>query len=208
MILARELTASVDAARANFADGVTALAVRAQIDSASTLLASLEGASLRSLGPVGATRTVRSLRSMAAGITDLFTRVTELEENLRAEVRGLRRGLAALDDLRAGDYRRALGVLNLPSLDPDDISAALLQLPLMERVETLLYWAQVVDANLPRRHQDLPPRGTRPAPGSRGGCHVSIPRVLPARFRHEQARGLSDVRRADRFFDPDPRPEF
>ncbi|MCH7892416.1 MAG: hypothetical protein IH921_13020, partial [Gemmatimonadetes bacterium] len=149
VIRARELTASVDAARANFADGVTALAVRAQIDSASTLLASLEGASLRSLGPVGATRTVGSLRSMAAGITDLFTRVTELEENLRAEVRSLRRGLTALDDLRAGDYRRALGVLNLPSFDPDDISAALLQPPLMERVETLLYWAQVVDANLP-----------------------------------------------------------
>jgi len=149
VIRARELTASVDAARANFADGVTALAVRAQIDSASTLLTSLEGASLRSLGLVGATRTVGSLRSMAAEITDLFTRVTELEENLRTEVRDLRRGLAALDDLRAGDYRRALGVLNLPSFDPDDISAALLQPPLMERVETLLYWAQVVDANLP-----------------------------------------------------------
>ena len=149
VIRARELTASVGAARAAFANGVTALEVGAQIAAASTLLASLEGASLRSLGPVGATRTVGSLRSMAAGITDLFTRVTELEGNLRTEVRGLRRRLAALDDLRAGDYRRALGVLNLPSLDPDDISAALLQPPLMERVETLLYWAQVVDANLP-----------------------------------------------------------
>ena len=120
-----------------------------QIDSASALLASLEGASFRSLGPVGAVRTLGALRSMAAGVTDIVTRVAELEENLRAEVTGLRQGLVALDELRNGDYRRALGVLNLPSFDPDDISAALLQAPLMERVETLLYWARVVDAALP-----------------------------------------------------------
>ena len=71
------------------------------------------------------------------------------------EVAGLRQGLAALADLRDGDYRRALGVLNLPSFDPDDISAALLQAPLMERVETLLYWAQVIDANLPDGSRSL-----------------------------------------------------
>ena len=149
VIRARELAASVDAARGAFTDRMEALDVGAQIDSASALLASLEGASIRSLGPVGAVRTVGALRSMAAGVTDIGTRVTELEENLGTEVTGLRQGLAALDDLRGGDYRRALGVLNLPSFDPADISAALLQTPLMERVETLLYWAGVVDANLP-----------------------------------------------------------
>ena len=149
VLRARELAASVNAARGAFTDRVEALDVGAQIDSASALLASLEGASFRSLGPVGAVRTLGALRSMAAGVTDIVTRVAELEENLRAEVTGLRQGLAALDDLRDSDYRRALGVLNLPSFDPDDISAALLQAPLMERVETLLYWARVVDAALP-----------------------------------------------------------
>jgi uncharacterized protein (TIGR03545 family)/uncharacterized protein (TIGR03546 family) len=149
VIRARELAASVDAARGAFTDRVEALDVGAQIDSASALLASLEGASIRSLGPVGTARTLGTLRSMAAGVTDIVTHVAELEESLGTEVAGLRRGLAALDDLRDGDYRKALGVLNLPSFDPDDISAALLQAPLMERVETLLYWARAVDANLP-----------------------------------------------------------
>ena len=148
VIRAREFAASVDAARGAFADRVGALDVRAQIDSASALLGSLEGASVRSLGPVGAVRTVGALRSMAAGVTDIVPRVAELQENLRVEVTSLRQGLATLDDLRDSDYRRALGVLNLPSFDPDDISAALLQAPLMERVETLLYWAQIVDARL------------------------------------------------------------
>ena len=149
VLRARELAASADAARGAFTQRVEALDVEAQIDSASALLASLEGASLRSLGPVGATRTVSALRSMAAGITDNVTDLAGLEEDLRSDVEGLRLGMAALDDLRAGDYRRALGVLNLPSFDPDDISAALLQAPLMERVETLLYWARVVEENLP-----------------------------------------------------------
>jgi len=149
VIRARELARTVGVTRGAFGDRVAGLDARAQIDSASALVASLEGASFRNLGPAGATRAVGALRSMAAGITDIVPRIAELEENLATELAGLRQGLAALDDLRDGDYRRALGLLNLPSLDPDDISAALFQAPLMERVETLLYWAQVVDANLP-----------------------------------------------------------
>ena len=148
VIRARELARTVGMTRGAFRDRVEALDVGARIDSASALLTSLEGASIRSLGLAGATRSLNSLRSTAAGIADMVPRVAELEDNLAAEVAGLRQGLAALDDLRDGDYRRALGVLNLPSLDPDDISAALLQAPLMERVETLLYWARAVDANL------------------------------------------------------------
>ena len=149
VLRARELVASVDAARGAFADRVEALNAGAQIDSASAFLASLEGASTRSLGLVGATRTLGALRSLAGGITATVTGVDELQESLGTEVTILRRGLATLDELRDGDYRRALGVFNLPSFDPDDISAALLQAPLMDRVETLLYWAKVIDAHLP-----------------------------------------------------------
>ena len=148
VIRVRELAGSVGVARGAFADRIGALDVRAQIDSASSLLASLEGASIRRLGLVGATRTVSALRSVAEGVTGNLSRISELEEDLRTEAMGLRQRLAALDDLRDGDYRRALGVLNLPSFEPDDISAALFQIPLMERVETLLYWAQLVDAKL------------------------------------------------------------
>ena len=135
VIRARELAGTVGVTRGAFRDRVEALDAGAQIDSASALLTSLRGASIRSLGLTGTTRAVSALRSTAAGITDIVPRVAELEENLAAEVAGLRQGLAALDDLRDSDYRRALGVLNLPSFDPDDISAALLQAPLMERVK-------------------------------------------------------------------------
>ena len=148
VIRVRELAGSVGVARGAFADRIGTLDVGAQIDSASSLLASLEGASIRRLGLVGATRTVSALRSMAEGVRGNLSRISELEEDLRTEAMGLRQRLAALDDLRDGDYRRALGVLNLPSFEPDDISAALFQIPLMERVETLLYWAQLVDAKL------------------------------------------------------------
>ena len=155
VIRARELAGTVRVTVGEFGDRMEALDAGEQIASASALLASLQGASIRSLGVGGATRAVSALRSTAAGITDLVPRVAELEEHLAAEVAGLRQGLAALDDLRDGDYRRALGVLNMPSFDPDDISAALLQAPLMERVETLLYWARTVDANLPDGSRSL-----------------------------------------------------
>ena len=129
VIRVRELAGSVGVARGAFADRIGALDVGAQIDSASSLLASLEGASIRRLGLVGATRTVSALRSMAEGVRGNLSRISELEEDLRTEAMGLRQRLAALDDLRDGDYRRALGVLNLPSFEPDDISAALFQIP-------------------------------------------------------------------------------
>jgi len=148
VIRARQLVESVDVARAAFVDRIGALDVRGQIDSATSLLASLEGGSFRSLGPVGAARTVIALRSLAEGVSSKLSGISELEEDLRTDVVSLRQQLAALDDLRDGDYRRALGVLNLPSFEPDDISAALFQIPLMERVETLLYWIRRVDAQL------------------------------------------------------------
>ena len=53
VLRARELAASVDAARGAFTDRVEALDLGAQIESASALLASLEGTSIRSLGPAG-----------------------------------------------------------------------------------------------------------------------------------------------------------
>ena len=145
---ARELTGFLAVARRTFAGRIEALDARAQIDSASSLLASLEGASIRSLGPVRAARTIGSLRSVAEGVAENLSRISELEEDLRTEAVGLRQRLAGLEDLRNGDYRRALGVLDLPSFDPDDISAALFQSPLMERVEALLYWARLVDDKL------------------------------------------------------------
>ena len=148
VIRARELAESVRVARAAFVSRIGALDVRAQIDSTSALLGSLEGASIRSLGPVGAIRTVTALGSLAEEVTSNLSSISELGDELRTEVVGLRQRFAALDDLRSGDYRRALGVLNLPSFEPDDISAALFQIPLMERVETLLYWARLVDDRL------------------------------------------------------------
>ena len=192
VIRARALVASVDVAREAFTDRVEALDVGAQIDSASALLTSLGGASIRSLGPVGAVRTVGALRSMAAGVTAIVTSVAELEENLGAEVAGLRQGLAALEELRDGDFRTALGVLNLPSFDPDDISAALLQAPLMERVENLLYWAGVVDANLPDGSRSLRFEGPDRLRGA--GEDVTFPSVgssLPAFAMNKLAGSVS-----------------
>ena len=181
VIRARELATSLSVARGAFTDRVGALYTEAQIDSASTLLASLEGASIRSLGPVGAARTVIALRSAAEGITGGLARISALEEDLEDEVRTVRQGLAALDDFRDGDYRRAMGVLNLPSFDPDDISAALLQAPLMERVETLLYWAEVIDANIPDGSRSL--RFAGPDRLRKAGEDVTFPTLgssLPA----------------------------
>ena len=93
----------------------------------------------------------------------------------------MRQRLAALDDLRDGDYRRALGVFNLPSFEPDDISAALFQTPLMERVETLLYWVQMIDARLSDRSQ--PFRFEGPERLRSAGENVTFPSLgssLPA----------------------------
>ena len=181
VIRARALAGSVSAARGAFADRIGALDAQAQIDTASALLASLEGASIRTLGPVGAARAVSDLRSLAEGITGNLSSISELEEDLRTESAGLRQSLAALNDFRDGDYRRALGVLNLPSFDPDDISAALFQTPLMERLETLLYWARVVDDNLPDGGRSF--RFEGPERLRRAGEDVRFPTVsspLPA----------------------------
>jgi uncharacterized protein (TIGR03545 family) len=128
---------------------IEALDVEAHVDSASVLLASLEGVSVRSLGPVGVARTVARLRSTVERVTDDLSRISEIEGDVGVALATMRGRLAALQDLRDGDYTRALRELDLPSFDPDEISAALFQAPLMERVEALLYWADVIDANLP-----------------------------------------------------------
>ncbi len=175
VIQARELVGSVGVARRAFGNRIGALSPAAQIDSVSALLASLEGASIRSLGLAGATRAVSTLRSLTERVTDNLNRISELGEDFRTAVVGLRESFAALDDLRDGDYRRALGVLNLPTFDPDDISAALFQAPLMERVETLLYWAQVVDDNLPDGGQSV--RFEGPGRLRRAGEDVTFPSV-------------------------------
>ena len=130
---------------------------------------------------MGAARAVGTLRSLAEGVTGNLSRIPELDEDLRNEAVGLRQRMAALDDLRDGDYRRALGVFNLPTFEPDDISAALFQTPLMERVETLLYWAQLVDAKLPDGSRSF--RFEGPARLRSAGENVTFPAVgssLPA----------------------------
>ncbi len=149
VVRAKELTASLGAARSDFEARVRGVDPRAQVDALRSLLQGIEGASLRSLGILGAARTLTSLRSARGELASSLSVVSVLQQEVSTQITALRSGVTALEDLREGDYRRAMGVLNLPSFDPDDISAALLQAPLMERVEELLYWIDVVDEYLP-----------------------------------------------------------
>lgn len=158
---------------------------RAQIDSVRSLLQGIEGASLGSLGILGAVRTITSLRSAGQGLTSSISSVSGLQREVTTEITELRSSLTALEDLRESDYRRAMGVLNLPSFDPDDISASLLQAPLMERVEELLYWVDVVDGYLP--DGDRPRLFSGPERMRRAGTTVHFPPrdTLPAFALHK-----------------------
>ena len=208
VLRARELAASVNAARGAFTDRVEALDVGAQIDSASALLASLEGASFRNLGPVGAVRTLGALRSMAAGVTDIVTRVAELEENFESRGGGPASGTGGAGRTSGRRLQKSPGCAQPPLLrsrrhqcraTPGSVDGARGDPPVLGPSRR---------CHSPRRQPVLSLRGARPAPRSGGGCDVSIPGLFPTRLRHEQAGGLGDAWRADRFRDSGPRPEL
>lgn len=155
VIRARQVASAVEATGSAIGASLTSMNLGDQIDSARSMLARLEGVSMLSLGVARTVRTVASVGSMIARIESSISGVAALRSEYTAGLATLRSDLSDLSALRAEDYALARRALNLPSFTPDDLSASVLQAPLMQRVETLLYWINRIDEYLSREKEPL-----------------------------------------------------
>ncbi len=173
VVRARAIAANVTSVRGQFETRIGSANPAAEIDSARAVLAALEGENIRSVGVAGAARTANSLRSTIGAVESSLAEVNSIRGDFTGEIGALRDAVAALETLKVEDYRRALGSLNIPSINPDDLSASVLQAPLMKRVETMLYWINQIEAFLPNRRE--PTRLLGPLRARGAGSDIIFP---------------------------------
>ncbi len=130
---------------------------------------------MRALGLDGVRSTVQTSQATLKGLTSTLDQVRKLQRGVDSGVARLRSGVSGLDEARRGDYTWARGLLKLPSLEEADISPALFGRTALDRLQTLLYWAQLVEQYMPAGlmpHAHDGPRRMRMA-----GTTVAFPRA-------------------------------
>ena len=147
--LARALAAKGDSLKGSLGQRVAAADPRPTVDSARALATRLGNANLRSLGIAGARDAANSIRTTLNAIKASRDRVTALQRDATAQVDSLRRQVAALDRARADDYAYARRLVQIPSLDPKDISAALFGPAALQKLVPTLLWTRLADRHLP-----------------------------------------------------------
>jgi uncharacterized protein (TIGR03545 family) len=171
---ARALKARTDSMRAEWETRLAGLDPRPSLDTARALLARIEGQSLRSLGLGGVRSALTTGRSTVSTLGELGDRLGALQGAVDAGVDSLRTGLATVADLRAQDYRYALGLLAIPSLSAPELGPSLFGDWAKERARPVMYWLGLAE-------QYMPPgvrRQLRPGPSRArsAGTDVLFPR--------------------------------
>ena len=160
--LARGIASAADSSRQEWGAQLRAINPQPMIDSAQAFANSLEGASVRSLGLRGVPRAISTLQTTVTAVTETRAALTLLEQSVTGGVADLRQRVNALDAARAADLASARNLLQIPSLDAPDISPALFGQVGLERIQQLLYWAQMAERYLPPgldpRRRAGPPR--------------------------------------------------
>ena len=147
--LARSLAARGDSLQGSLGRRAAAADPRPVVDSAKALVARLGNANLRTLGLGGARDAATSVRTTLEAVKAARDRITSLQRDATAQVDSLRRQVAALDRARADDYAYARRLVQIPSLDPKDISAALFGPAALQRLVPTLLWTRLADRHLP-----------------------------------------------------------
>ena len=159
--LAGRITTVADSMRRKWGEDIRALDVRAEIDSARTLVQRLKNINLRSLG-IRLIREIKdglaSARNVVRGVEQKRDGLKSLQAGIENGVRDLRELVEGLEKARDIDYRYARGLLQIPSLEAPDIGPALFGQMAREQLQPAL-------RALDRLEQYTPP-GLRPRPQS------------------------------------------
>ena len=172
---ARAIVQLSDSARRVWETDARTLDPGPKIDSAKALVERLRTLDVRALGLDGVRSTVQTSQATLKGLTSTLDQVRKLQRGVDSGVARLRSGVSGLDEARRGDYTWARGLLKLPSLEEADISPALFGRTALDRLQTLLYWAQLVEQYMPaglKPHAHDGPRRMRMA-----GTTVAFPRA-------------------------------
>jgi uncharacterized protein (TIGR03545 family) len=146
---AHAVAASADSAKAALERKIVQADPRPVIDSARALASRLQGADIRRLGIGGARDAAASIRSTLTAVRGARDRVTALKAEVTKGVDSVRSGIAALDRARAEDYAYARRLVKVPSLDPKDISAALVGRAALQRLVPGLFLLQSAKQRIP-----------------------------------------------------------
>ena len=146
---ARAVAAKGDSLKGAWERQVAAADPRPAIDSGKALAARLGNTDLRRLGLAGARDAATSVRNALNAIKASRDRLTALQHGVTAQLDSLRLQAAALDRARAEDYAYARRLVQIPSLDPKDISASLFGPAALERLVPALGWVHTAQRELP-----------------------------------------------------------
>jgi uncharacterized protein (TIGR03545 family) len=173
---AEALGARADSMQKAWQAAVAGLQLGPTIDSATATLEKLRTARATDVATLNEGRQAIERVKRASG------RVTGLERGVKTGVAELQGGLSGLDSARRRDYAFARSLLNLPSLDAPQISAALFAPAALKPFERVLYWAQLARRYMPPgllpRANTGPPRLRRAGEDVRFPKENALPRFL------------------------------
>ena len=163
---ARSTLSLADSSRRIWEEDLRSLNAASVIDSARALVSSLNSANPISLGVTGITRLAGSARNTLTSVRNLENRVTALDSSVRAGRLQLEQQVRGVVAAREADYRYALRLLRLPSLDAPDVSPAIFSEMSAARLRPVLYWvnqaARYLPPGLDPRRVKGPERTRRP----------------------------------------------
>jgi len=147
--LARSLAARGDSMAGAWQRQIAAADPRPAIDSGKALVARLGNTDVRRLGLAGARDAANSIRTTINAIKASRDRLTAVQKSVTAQADSLKADAAALDRARQDDYAYARRQVQIPSLDPKDISAALFGPAALERMVPALSWVRTAQRVAP-----------------------------------------------------------
>lgn len=143
------LAGRVDSTRQALEESLNQLQLKALVDSSTALATQLAALDPKQLGLAGVQRTVSSVQQSLDRIKRAQTRLQGLEQSARTSLATLQQGLQEVDAARQRDYAFARGLLQLPSLDAPDVSAALFGEPSTGYFEAALRYARLIERYVP-----------------------------------------------------------
>lgn len=173
---ARALIGAADSTRSALETQIRAADPRPLADSARALLQALQQAQSQRLNAVQAARLANDARGMVTRISAARDQVSALQASVESGVRQLRGGVDGLEAARRADMAYARNLVQLPSIEPPDISMAIFGDMAKSRASSMMRYVQTAEAFVP---PGLNPRRMRgPDRARASGTSFTFPREV------------------------------